>query len=731
MVGRRSGTSGPSTPGTAPAAGGSERMSRPRTEPQSLLWDLLIGVAAPTVAVSGPDGQIRRTGAQGILHADVRVLSEAVLRVDGAEPETVSAALTGASGARVTAIVRTLGDPGPDPTVRVDRLREVSPGSVVERLVVSSTATIALATAVELAVGADFADIAQVKSGLGADPVPATVAGETVLWAIGEVSWTLAAPGAQLERTESGALVRWHVRLEPRESVTLSWQLSATDRGAVVAAAPSGARELAVRCEDRRVPQLVTRSLIDLAGLRMATATDPDQVFLAAGAPWYLTLFGRDSLWAARMLLPVDPGLAAGTLSALAARQGTTVDPLTGEEPGKIPHEIRRVPEQRSRRDGSRALPPISYGTVDATSLWLCLLHDAWRWGMAESALRLLLPQMRAALAWQRDAIDGDGFLGYLDLSGTGLSNQGWKDSADSVRHADGTRAVGPIRLCEVQAYAHEAALGAAAVLDALGEPGAEEQRAWAEALAERFRQRFWVADESGPFPAMALDGAGHPVATVTSNIGHLPGTGLLTVAEERIVARFLTGPELDSGFGLRTMSARAAAYAPLSYHCGSVWPHDTAIAVTALARSGLAGRCEGLLAGLLAAGAAFDYRLPELWGGYAHAGPGDPGSADSSPVPVPYAAACRPQAWSAAAPLAVLTAAIGLRADVPNGTLTVATSATTALSGLEVAGLRAGAGTFWVSVDERGRVDLDAGTTGLTVARLDPADGAAAGWSP
>ena len=175
-------------------------------------------------------------------------------------------------------------------------------------------------------------------------------------------------------------------------------------------------------------------------------------------------------------------------------------------------------------------------------------------------------------------------------------------------------------------------------------------------------------------------------------------------------------------------MSERATAYAPLSYHCGSVWPHDTAIAVTGLARTGQADRCAGLLEGLLAAGAAFDYRLPELWGGYARADPEAPGSADSSPVPVPYAAACRPQAWSAAAPVAALTAAIGLRADVPNGTLTVARSATAALAGLELVGLRAGAGTFRVSVDAHGRVNVDAGTTGLRVRRTAPAEGAGAG---
>ena len=254
----------------------------------------------------------------------------------------------------------------------------------------------------------------------------------------------------------------------------------------------------------------------------------PGDTFLAAGAPWFFTLFGRDSLWAARMLLPLGTDLAAGTLRVLAARQGTVTDVDSAEQPGKILHEVRAKP--LSLGEEGRVLPPVYYGTVDATPLWVCLLHDAWRWGMPADQVEALLPAMERALAWMTDHgdADGDGFLEYVDEGGHGLANQGWKDSGDSVQWRDGTLATGPIALCEVQAYAHEAALGGAALLEAFGRPGADRWRAWAAELATRFRAAFWVQDATGRYPAIALDADKRAVDTVTSNIGHLLGTGLL-----------------------------------------------------------------------------------------------------------------------------------------------------------------------------------------------------------
>jgi glycogen debranching enzyme len=229
----------------------------------------------------------------------------------------------------------------------------------------------------------------------------------------------------------------------------------------------------------------------------------------------------------------------------------------------------------------------VYYGSVDATSLWITLLHDAWRWGLPPDEVEALMPALHAALGWLRDhALGPDGFIRYADTTGHGLVNQGWKDSDDAVQFSDGTLAAPPIALCEVQAYAHAAACQAAALLDAFERPGGQFWRAWAAELRSRFRVAFWVEDFSGRYPAMALDRHGRPADTVTSNLGHLLGTGLLDPEETAAVVRRLAGLDLDSGFGLRTMSAREAGYNPLSYHCGSVWPHDTAIAIAGLAAS-------------------------------------------------------------------------------------------------------------------------------------------------
>jgi glycogen debranching enzyme len=260
---------------------------------------------------------------------------------------------------------------------------------------------------------------------------------------------------------------------------------------------------------------------------------------------------------------------------------------------------------------------------------------------MPESEVRELVPALRAALDWVVASAGDEGFLEYVDETGRGLSNQGWKDSGDSIQWRDGALAQGPIALCEVQGYAYEAAIAGAALLESLGEDGAEPLREWAQRLRRRFAARFWVTTTEGRYPAIALDRDGRPVDTLTSNIGHLLGTGILDPDEAHEVARLLTGPSMTSGFGVRTMSTDAAGYWPLSYHGGSVWPHDTAIVVRGMAREGLRHEALVVVEGLLAAAEAFAFRMPELYAG-------DDRSA--TPAPAPYPAACRPQAWSAAA---------------------------------------------------------------------------------
>jgi glycogen debranching enzyme len=667
---------------------------------QPWLHELVTTVSAPTAVLGERSGQIRPSGAQGALHADARVLSEAVLEVGGAEPTPLSSGLLAADTALFVGACRDLGDDGADPTVRVERERTVSPGRVRERIRLISAAAGPVRAEITLRIAADLASIGEIKAGQPRPPAPVEVAGrgDGLSWGAGPLQVRLSAPGATLSAGPAGAVLRWPARLEGRGQLEFGWELTVTDPAAVVVpvAGRAGPSWAGVRAtgDDPRLPRLLEQATSDAAALLIATSRAPADGFLAGGAPWYLTLFGRDSIWAARLMLPFGWQLAAGTLRTLAGLQGRRVDPATGEAPGKIAHELRTA-----GRGAAGGLPALYYGTIDATPLWVCLLHDAWRWGMPADQVRALLPSLAAALAYLRDYgdADGDGFLEYIDESGTGLANQGWKDSGDAIRFADGRIAAPPVALCEVQGYAYEAASRGADLLEAFGEPGAPEWRAWAGQLAAAFRAAFWVADDAGPYPALALDGKKQPADSLTSNIGHLLGTGLLSAGEADQVAARLVSPQLNSGFGLRTMSAGSGGYSPLSYHCGSVWSHDTAIVIRGLAASGHAAEAAVLGDGLLDAAAAFGWRLPELFAG---------DSRPAVPWPSPYPASCRPQAWAAASIGALVQARLGLEVDVPGGRVRIEPPAPGAAGPgprLHVDGLVAGDETFSAGVDGAG----------------------------
>ena len=674
-------------------------------ERQPLLHDLLVCLRAPTQAWSDPDGQMRpdAAGLHGVFHADVRVLSGAVLTLNGEEPEVIATGSRGVADVRITALARGIDGPGADPTNRVDRLRSIAPGTFEERVVLSCSTASPVRGTIRVALSADFLPMDAVKMGRFGRPHPATADGDGLAWAgDGEVSVRLHAPGAAIDLSDPGApAMEWDVEARTGVPAEVGWSLVCTDTLGVVMAAPADAPMWSrpeVRTADQRIPDLLERSLSDLSGLRMSSSYAPGEVFLAAGAPWFFTLFGRDSIWAARMMLPLGTELAAGTLRTLAAAQGRAVVPASEEQPGRILHEVRRA---SLVIDGGVELPPLYYGTIDATPLWICLLADAWRWGLPSEEVEELLPALEAALSWMADYgdADGDGFLEYIDSSGHGLANQGWKDSGDSVQWRDGRLASGTIALCEVQGYAHEAAMAGADLLEAFGRPAAQRWRTWAGQLADRFREKFWVSDDVGRYPAIALDGDKDAVDTLTSNIGHLLGTGLLDAREEALVADRLTSPAMASGFGLRTLAEGSAGYWELRYHGGAVWPHDTAIAIHTLARSGFGAQADSLAQALLAAAPAFGYRLPELFSGDARG---------RVPRPVPYPASCRPQSWAAASAVAILSASLGLDPDVPGGTLTVRPTVARAIG---VRGLRLAGRDLEVDVDAVGgvRVKTDA----------------------
>lgn len=662
-------------------------------------------VAAPAVWLSPPSGRMSG-GVDGLYVADRRVLSRLVLTLDGAEPEPAGAEPRGAGEARFTAAA---GD------LAVERVRAATRDGGTERITVRNTGAAPVTTVLAVDAATDLAPISVVRTGGGHDPeavplrdgIPLTAPDgyEVLLRGTTHAEPTLAPgesytttitvramqPGAGGSGAEPPAADLRPERGRERSSGEDGPEPPPAERGLDGPAAfrqeppagppPWAGAPLAVRSADPNLDALVAQGVADLGALLLG---DGDDLYCAAGSPWYLTLFGRDSLWTARLALPLGHELAAGTLRALARRQGVRHDPVTEEEPGKIPHELRPA-------HAPGLLPPVYYGTVDATALFVVTLAEAWRWGMPAAQVAALLPAAERALEW----VEGhEEFLSYTG-SADGLVNQGWKDSTDGVQHADGRLAAAPVALSEVQAYAYQAAALGADLLDAFGRPGGDRHRAWAAALAGRFRARFWVDG----YPAIALDGHGAPVDGPASNMGHLLGTGLLTPEEEGRVADRLA--ELDSGYGLRTLSDRCAGYDPLSYHLGSVWPHDTAIAIAGLVRSGHGERAASLARGLVAAAPFFGHRLPELFGGQ-----------DASTAPVPYRTACRPQAWAAAASPALVTALLGLDVDVPAGRLTV-----TPLPGfgpLSAANLRIGTDTVTVEVDAEGHASV----TGTSYAR-------------
>jgi glycogen debranching enzyme len=649
-------------------------LPQPRLQP--LLHDRFAVLRAPAqlwcdpTGIVGSDAATGSSAIDGFYVSDVRVLDRMIVTVGGQPLEHILTTSPTASRAVFTSLARTLDGPGADPDVRVELTVDVEESTLRCALRVRSRLTHAVATTIAVELGPADDDLDGLKAGLPphARPVP-RIDGEAATWAADGRSARLHASGASIDvgrrggahreasRAEGSLLAQWDVAVSPAGAVDVAWSIAAEIPDAVVRAAASDVPwtvpdlELESGTDDRdsngvddRLRRWMLRALDDLAALRLELPSVPGAEFLAAGAPWFFTLFGRDSIWAARFLLPLETRTAEGTLRVLAALQGERSDPATAEQPGKIMHELRRS-ELNIPGEGI-ALPPLYYGTVDATPLWICLLHDAWRSGLPDAAIEPLIPHLERALAWMRDYgdSDGDGLLEYVDESGRGLSNQGWKDSGDSVQWNDGRLAEGPIALCEVQGYAYEAAVHGAELLETFGHDGAA-WLAWGDRLRDAFHRSFWIDAPGGAFPAIALDAAKQPVDSLTSNIGHLLGTGILSPQQEREVADRLVSPQLASGFGLRTLSTDAAGYWPLSYHGGSVWAHDTAIAISGLARSGFAAEASVLAEGLLAAASAVDYRMPEL-----HSG--DSSAVAAAPAPSP--AACRPQAWSAAAAVVV-----------------------------------------------------------------------------
>lgn len=424
--------------------------------------------------------------------------------------------------------------------------------------------------------------------------------------------------------------------------------------------------------------------------LRMLASDFGKGFFPVAGVPWYAVPFGRDSLIASLQALSLRPDLAAGTLRTLAGWQGRRHDLWRDEAPGKILHELRTG---ELARTGEVPFGPY-FGTIDATPLFLILAGEYWRWTGDSGLIRELLPALRAAASWM-DAdgdLDGDGYVEYHRRQDGGLANQGWKDSGDAIVHRDGRLAEPPIALVEVQGYVYAARMRFAELLEAVGEPAeAAAQREKAARLKAAFDRDFWV-EETG-FYALALDKEKRPVASVTTNPGHCLWTGIVPGYRAARMAEVFLSPEMFTGYGLRTLAASEHAYHPLSYHRGSVWPHDNSLVVLGLARYGQGEAAARIANGLFAA-ASFDpmRRLPELFGGF-------PASDDG---PVGYPVACVPQAWAAATPFMLLQAVLGLEVDAPSSRVRLSPHLPAGINRVEVRRMRFGDRHARVAVERR-----------------------------
>ena len=663
--------------------------TRPMPEHQPFVHDLLGVFHAPVQAWARADGEMTGRGAEGIYLGDTRIVSDLRCAPIGASLSHLGTQVDSPREAVVRSVVSEI-DSVVDPIVTLERLRTADADGISETLRLRSDDDRPRRLRLRFGLLTDGASMSAVKDPRMLEGAPdvrpdARLEDGAAVWSIGvegRAALTVD-PASAAALAIDGPQVTWEIELEvpARGSTEASWRLSAVDPAVPFSAATapwtaSAVAEYAgtVDAQDperRAAARLLRRSLADLDALRLQRPDQPAHTFLAAGAPWFFTLFGRDSLIAASLLLPVTTDVAIGTLRTLAAAQGTRRDVLTAEQPGKILHEVRAAGMEM----GETHLPPVYYGTIDATPLWIELLYDTLAAGADPALLTELRPSLVGAATWllEHADADGDGLLEYLDESGHGLANQGWKDSGDSIRFADGSLAEGTIALSEVQGYAFAAALHAAALLEqssgadagagnatdvgagAGADSGAAPEedlparlRAWADRLRERFHATFWCEDELGVYPALALDGQKRPVTGVASNMGHLLGTGILDREQEELVVRRLLDPSMYSGYGIRTLSTTNGGFGPLRYHGGSVWTHDTGYILRGILRTGDLASAHVLARGLLRAAEGFDDRLPELFGGH---------DADRVDPPLPYPASCRPQAWAAASAVPIAQA--------------------------------------------------------------------------
>lgn len=629
-------------------------------------------VEASTFCLSDPLGDIHPGTAHGLFHRDARMLNRWELRLDGVAPEQLSVAVREPFRARFVAR-----KPPPhgiaDATVLVQRRRTIGEG-LHEVITVHNLGDEDTAITVTLTADTDFADLFAVKEGrVHGGGGELTAVGGALRLADRTNPERAVIITADADPVIQPGSLTWRI-VVPRRSV---WHTTVHCRPATGRHDTSGfdededgpatkirhwrATTTSLTASGHGLNAILQRTETDLGALRLDDSAD-GTAYVAAGAPWFMALFGRDSLLTSWMALLLDTDLAIGTLRQLAELQGTQVNPVTEEEPGRIMHERRYGPGSDRVLGGT-----VYYGTVDATPLFVMVLAECLRWGASESAVQQLLPAADAAMEWLGSYGDRDGLVVYHRKTDRGLANQGWKDSWDAISFSDGRLAEPPIALCEAQGYVYAAELGRADLAESSGDHGtADRWRARAADRRARFDEAFWMPDH-GTY-ALALDASNQPVDAISSNPGHCLWTGIVPDERAAELIERLSAPDLNSGFGLRTLSSTARRFNPMGYHTGSIWPHDTAIAVAGLLRyahiPGALKLAERLATGLLEAILEFGARPPELFCGF---------SRSEFHSPIPYPTSCSPQAWASAAPLLLMRSFLGLQPDAPARTLTIA----------------------------------------------------------
>lgn len=633
-----------------------------------------------TFCVSDERGDIVEP-TMGFFAHDTRFLSRWILTINGARPLTLSSSKVEYYSAAFFLRNPIVGGLAQD-ELSIGRERFVG-DAMQEHIVVSNHSRRRLAFDVALELGNDFADIFAVKEydfALG-DPeharelpepvVPVFESGDNqFVFAVEDGSFQGLTQVVLSERGKTnGSTVTFRVELEPRES----WRVRAD-----VIPALDGVRTAADIAERRfgdelarvraslaawhlRVPQIratwdelthtFQRSVADLSSLRMDEDPRLPGQLPAAGMPWFMTVFGRDTIITCLQTLLFGPELAQNALAVLAELQAREDDPEADAEPGKIVHEVRHG-------KGAEAWFPRYYGTVDATPLYLVLLSEVWRWTDDAALVRDLREPAMRALEWidEHGDLDGDGFVEYRRRSPRGLVNQSWKDSGDSQLFHDARRAEPPIAPCEVQGYVYDAKVRLAELAREVWRERELAERLEREAaeLRTRFDEAFWC-EERGGYYALALDGEKQRVDSLSSNIGHLLWSGIVPPERADAIVDQLMGEDLWSGWGVRTMSAADGGFNPLAYHNGTVWPHDNSLIASGLARYGRWAEAQRIVRRMLNAAAFFDYQLPEVFAGF---------SRTETPFPIPYPTAARPQAWAAGAPVLLLQLLLGLEPD-------------------------------------------------------------------